>query len=121
MKTIAFILALFASFAAHAEWFEVSKSLDQSTIVHGKQLKKNATGAEILLQWNVDKNITFDIASISAKDCKNGYGQISYRNLAGRVVSTYDYVSNGDNINAEIGDWLCLFLEIYKPTKGKNL
>jgi hypothetical protein len=121
MKTIAFILAFFASFAAHAEWFEVVKSLDQSTIVHGKGLKKNATGAEMLLQWNVDKTITFNIASISAKDCKNGYGQLSYRNLSGRIVQTDDYVSSGDNLNAEIGDWLCLFLAISGTTKGKSL
>lgn len=121
MKTlIAFVLA-FASLSAHAEWIEVVKSADQSTIVHGKGLKKNATGAEMLLQWNVDKNITFDIASISAKDCKNGYGQISYRNLAGRAVSSHDYVSSGDNLNSEIGDWLCLFLLISNTTKGKNL
>lgn len=120
MKTlIAFILA-FASLSAHAEWVEIVKSADQSTIVHGKGLKKTATGAEMLIQWKTSNSITFDIASISAKDCKNGYGQIYYRNLSGRNLNNYDYVSNGDSLNAAIGDWLCLFLAISGTTKGKT-
>jgi len=121
MKTIAFALALFASFAAHAEWFEVVKSADQSTVVQGKNLKKTATGAEMMTKWTYHKKISFYISTMSAKDCANGYGEILYRDLSGRLVDRSDYVSGGGTMASEIGDWLCLFVEISKITKGKNL
>jgi hypothetical protein len=122
MKTIAFILAFFASsvFAQDA-FVEIIKSEDGHTIVHGKNIKKTATGAEIVLQWTDRKSISFDIASISAQTCKQGYGEVAYFTLARKPMSKSDFVANGQNINSAIGDWLCLFIELSKPTKGKNL
>jgi hypothetical protein len=121
MKTLAFILAFFASFAAHAEWVEVVKSADQSTIVQGKNLKKTATGAEMMTKWTYHKEISFYISTLSAKDCANGYGEILYRDMSGRIADRSDYVSSGGTIASEIGDWLCLFLAISGTTKGKSL
>jgi hypothetical protein len=123
MKIIAFILAFFASsvFAQDA-WFEVVHSADSKTIVYGKGMKKTQDGAEMLLKWEVkNEPIEFYIASVSAKHCNTGYGDVAYMSLSRRLIDRQDYVRSGGTMTSEIGDWLCLFVEISKTTKGKNL
>jgi hypothetical protein len=119
MKTIAFILAFFASFAAHADWFPVVTSMDEVTTYSYKMnsFKKSKTDAQIVVRatsTNGDKP-EFSIIKMTEADCQNEIGVVRFLDTSNKLQSSHPYVKNGGTIAQYLGDFVC---ELRKDKKG---
>ena len=119
MKTIAFILAFFASFAAHAEWFELTTSGDNVTTYSYKMnsFKKSKTESQIIIraEHNNGDNPDFRIIRMSETDCQNEFGVVRFFDTSNTLLFSHAYVKNGGTVAQYLGDFVC---ELRKDKKG---
>jgi hypothetical protein len=120
MKTIAFILAFFASSVfAQEVWVEVAYS--STATFHGKNVQPVSKGMEMVVRQTKGSDIDFYVVQIESTTCKNQYGKLNFYELNRKFAFSADYVNNGGTVGAAIGDWLCLFIANTGTTKGKSL
>jgi hypothetical protein len=120
MKTLAFILAFFASSVfAQEVWLEVASS--KTMIVHGKNVQPVSKGMEMVVRQTKGSDIEFYVVQIESTTCKNQYGKLYFYELSRKFAFSADYVNNGGTVGSAVGDWLCLFIDNSGTTKGKSL
>jgi hypothetical protein len=119
MKTLAVILAFFASFAAHAEWFDLTTSGDKVTTYSYKMgsLKKSKTEIQIIIRatHNNGDNPDFNIVRMTEADCQNEFGLVRFFDTSNTFMFSNAYVKNGGTVAQYLGDFVC---ELRKDKKG---
>ena len=113
MKTIAFALALFASFAAHAEWVYVNTSKDGQTkfFIKNDSFALTKTGGQVITKSESKEYNFFFIAQISSESCTNGFGEIDLYHTNKTHAFNHSYVKNGGTIVQFIGDAICHYVD----------
>ena len=120
MKIIAFILAFFASFAAHAEWVYLAKSSDNKTNYYIKKGTFDLTtnGGQVIMKFDNTGHSFFYVVQISNESCDKGWGEINLYHTNKVHAQTYSYVQGGGTIIQNVAEGICQYIA---GSKGENL
>ena len=112
MKTLAFILAFFASSVfAQENWVYLTATPDNATTYSYRvgSFKQSKTESQIIIkaEYANGDNADFRIVKMTEADCKNEFGSVRFLDTSNKLLFSHSYVKSGGTIAQFIGDIVC--------------
>ncbi|WP_270455380.1 hypothetical protein [Klebsiella quasipneumoniae] len=92
-----------------SNWIPVASD-DTTNYSAKKGTYRNVKGESSLLMMfesRTEKKVTYYKVSIKNADCDNGYGNMFFYTMDGKLAFQGDYVADGNSVGAGMGDFIC--------------